>query len=185
MTDFYVMQIKELVKMGDLLNYYGFEIGKGNRIACPFHNGEDKNLGFKDNFYNCFVCGSNGDVIKFVQDYFNLTFSEALHKINEDFSLNLPIGEKLDKRKRVDMARKVYESKKKRETAENERTAVYTAFWNALDEFIRLDNQKRLYKPEEGIFELHPLFVEAIKNLPLAEFRLECAKGDVIQWEMN
>ena len=47
MTDFYVMQIKELVKMGDLLNYYGFEIGKGNRIACPFHNGEDKNLGFK------------------------------------------------------------------------------------------------------------------------------------------
>lgn len=179
MNNFFVSAIKDRIKMPDLLQFYGFEIGRGNRIACPFHNGEDKNLGFKNDFYNCFVCGCSGDIIKFTQDYFGLTFSEALQKLNDDFSLGLPFGKKLGKQERLDIAKKSYKAKKEREKLKEEREAVFAAFWVALDDWIRLDTQLRLYKPREGVFELHPLFVEALKNIGTAEYRFECAKEEL------
>ena len=37
--------------------------------------------------------GDGGDLIQFVQDYFNISFKDALKKINYDFSLNLNFKE--------------------------------------------------------------------------------------------
>lgn len=41
---------------------------------------------------------NGGDVIQFVQDYFNLGFRDAIKKINEDFYLNINLN-KLSKEK--------------------------------------------------------------------------------------
>lgn len=74
-------ELKTLVTMPDLLDYYGIPHGQG-RIPCPLHNGKDKNFGFTRDQYHCFVCGKGGDVIRFVQDYDGLTFREALVKLS-------------------------------------------------------------------------------------------------------
>ena len=175
-------EIKSRIKMPELLQFYGFDIKKG-RIPCPLHSGNDLNCGVKQDYIHCFVCGESADVISFVIKYYGLCFKEAITKLNNDFNLGLPIGEKLDRRKQIDLARKSFKARQEREAKQNERNRLKNARETALDEWVRLDNQKTKYKPKSENEDLHPLFVEAIINLPHAEYRLECAETELYLYE--
>lgn len=175
-------EIKNRIKMPELLQFYGFDI-KRNRIKCPLHNGEDYNCGIKQEYIHCFVCGESADVISFVMKYFGLNFQESITKLNSDFHLGLPIGEKLDRRKRIDLAKKSFKAKQERERQKNEQKRLENQYHKALDEFTRLDKQKIKYKPLNANFELHPIFVDAIINLPHAKYRLECAETELYLYE--
>jgi DNA primase len=113
-------EIKSRVKMPELVRFYGFEIKRGNRIPCHIHGGKNDNLGIKEEYCHCFKCGYNADAIKFVQDYFSLSFADAVSKINMDFSLGLPIGERIDKRRQTDMARQSFLQKQEQKKKEEE-----------------------------------------------------------------
>ena len=175
-------EIKNRIKMPELLQFYGFDIKRG-RMKCPFHNGEDYNCGIKQDYIHCFVCGESADVISFVIKYCGLSFKEAITKLNNDFYLGLPIGEKLDRRKQLDMAKRSFKARQEREAKQNERNRLKNARETALDEWVRLDIQKMKYKPKTQNEDLHPLFVEAIINLPHAEYRLECAETELYLYE--
>lgn len=177
-------EIKNRIKMPELLEFYGFDIKKG-RIPCPLHSGNDLNCGVKQDYIHCFVCGESADVISFVMKYFDLSFKEAITKLNNDFHLGLPIGEKLDRRKQLDMAKRSFKARQEREAKQNEHNRLKNARETALDEWIRLDKQKTKYKPTSEKEGLHPLFVEAIINLPHAEYRLECAETELYLYEQR
>jgi len=53
--------------------------GKNYQAYCPFHN--EKSPSFTVNeqkqFFHCFGCGASGDVVGFVQDFYNVDFLEA------------------------------------------------------------------------------------------------------------
>ena len=59
--------------------------GANHKGLCPFHNektpsfvvSEDKQI------YTCFGCGAAGDVIQFVEQYYNLDFRGAMEKLAE------------------------------------------------------------------------------------------------------
>ena len=180
---YYITFIKNRVTMPDLLRHYGFEIGRGNRIACPFHNGKNKNLGFKDDFYHCFVCGASGDLIKFARDYFGLDFENTVLKLNYDFALGLPIGKHISSGRRLDMAKSSFEKKKKQSEAERERKRLSDAFWLALDELVRIDTLLVRYKPKKEDTVLHPLYADALKNIEYAKYALGCAEKELIKFE--
>lgn len=171
--------------MPDLLRYYGFKLNKHNRMPCPIHNGKDDNLRVKEHCYTCFVCGSKGDVIKFVQEYFGLSFDEAIKKINEDFSLGLPIGEKMDSRKKMALARDAFERRKVQNEKEARLKKLETEFWSAFDEYARLDKQMMEYRPKSKTEPLHPLFVEAINGIERAKYRLGRAQEELYQYEQR
>lgn len=175
-------EIKNRIKMPELLQFYGFDIKRG-RMKCPLHNGEDYNCGIKQDYIHCFVCGESADVISFVIKYYGLSFKEAITKLNNDFNLGLPIGEKLDRRKQIDLARKSFKARREREAKQNEHNRLKNAREIALDEWIKLDIQKMKYKPKTQNEVLHPLFVEAIINLPHVEYRLECAETELYLYE--
>ena len=162
-------EIKNRIKMPEMLEFYGFDIKKG-RMKCALHNGEDYNCGIKQDYIHCFVCGESADVISFVMKYFHLSFKEAITKLNNDFNLGLPIGEKLDRRKQIDLARKSFKAKQEREAKQNERNQLKNARETALDEWIKFDIQKTKYKPKTQNEDLHPLFVEAIIIFNIAVF---------------
>ena len=96
-------EIKQRVSMIEMLQYYGIE-QIGRICRCPFH--QEKSASFKAypglrGFY-CYGCHESGSVIDFVMKFFGLSFGHAIKKINEGFSLGLPIGEKLDRRKKLE-----------------------------------------------------------------------------------
>lgn len=92
-------EILSILTMKDILDKYGI-IEKRGMFSCPFH-GEDKNPSAKiyKNSFHCFTCQKNGDLIQFVEYYFNLSFKEAMQKLNIDFNLGLDLNAKIDKEK--------------------------------------------------------------------------------------
>ena len=172
----YANEIKSRLKMKQVLDYYGIERNRANRIRCVLHNGQDFNCGIKDHYIHCFVCGQSADVIKFVQVYFGLDFQSAISKLNDDFNLGLPIGKKIDRRTQLEMNKLAFERKRKAEQQQKERQQIEDDYWEAFDEWKRLDDNKRNYAPKTPTEPLHPLFVDALKNISGAEYRLECAE---------
>ena len=75
-------EIKNRIKMPELLQFYGFDIKRG-RMKCPLHNGEDYNCGIKQDYIHCFVCGESADAISFVMKYYGLSFKEAMTKLSK------------------------------------------------------------------------------------------------------
>lgn len=169
----------------EVFEYYGLQPNRKGFICCPFHN--EKTPSFKvykgNGGYHCFGCGEHGSIIDFVMRYFDLSFKEAITKLNNDLNLGLPIGEKLDRRKKLDIAKKSFKARQEREKQKNEHNRLKNNRETALDEWIRLDKQKMKYKPKSQNDDLHPLFVEAIINLPHAEYRLECAETELYLYE--
>ena len=84
------------VSMQQILDKYGIK-NNGKMFSCPFH-GEDKHPSAKiyKNSYCCFGCHNAGDTIRFVENLFNLSFKEAMQKINLDFNLGLDPNYKID-----------------------------------------------------------------------------------------
>ncbi len=172
----YANEIKSQLKMQQVLDYYGIERNRANRIRCVLHNGQDFNCGIKDHYIHCFVCGQSADVIKFVQVYFCLDFQSAISKLNDDFNLGLPIGKKIDRRTQLEMNKAAFDRKRKIEAEKKRREQIENDYWTAFDEWKRLDDNKRNYAPKTPTEPLHPLFVEALKNIAGAEYNLSCAE---------
>lgn len=164
--------------MIDICKTYGFNIQRGNFICCPFHNEKTPSLKLYDGnrgFY-CFGCGEHGSVIDFVMRYFGLDFKSAISKLNDDFCLGLPIGKRIDRRNQLEMERLAFQRRQKAKQEEAERQQIEDAYWAAFDEWKRLDDNKRNYAPKTPTEPLHPLFVEALKNIAGAEYNLSCAE---------
>ena len=174
----YAEKIKSMVTMPEMMEHYGFSLNRSGFCKCPFHS--ERSASFKAyprqrGFY-CFGCHANGSVIDFVMKFFGLSFGDAIKKINEDFSLGLPIGEKLDRRKQLEMNRQAFMRKRALEAEKSERERLENDYWAAFDEWKRLDTNKIRYAPETQTEPLHPLFVEALKNIAGAEYSLSCAE---------
>ena len=170
--------IKSQINMIDICRTYGFNIQRGNFICCPFHNEKTPSLKLYDGnrgFY-CFGCGEHGSVIDFVMRYFGLDFQSAISKLNDDFRLGLPIGKKIDRRTQLEMNKAAFERKRKIEAEKKRREQIENDYWAAFDEWKRLDDNKRNYAPKTPTEPLHPLFVEALKNIASAEYNLSCAE---------
>lgn len=81
--------IKSHIAMEDVIEKYHKTGKHRGRTSCPFHGGENDNLGYDSRVYHCFVCGAKGDVIEFVRQLENLSFPDALAMLDRDFGLGL------------------------------------------------------------------------------------------------
>ncbi len=81
--------IKECLDLRETMAHYGIHFNRSGYAVCPFHNEKTASLSIKNGRYKCFGCGASGDVINFVQAYFNLDFGQALVRLNNDFRLGL------------------------------------------------------------------------------------------------
>ncbi len=83
-------EVKNSVKIEDVIQAYTGETLINNRMRCPFHS--EKTASFfvhrKRQFFKCFGCGCGGDVITFVMNYFGTDFKTAVSKLCNDFGIN-------------------------------------------------------------------------------------------------
>ena len=59
--------------------------------CCPFHKEKTPSFSVNDGkgFYHCFGCGESGDVVKFVQKYYNLDFPSAVEKLAAQYAITI------------------------------------------------------------------------------------------------
>ena len=58
---------------------------------CPFHNEKTPSFVVSEpkQIFTCFGCGATGDVIEFVQRYYNLDFRESVEKLAEEYGIEI------------------------------------------------------------------------------------------------
>lgn len=174
-----VQTIKDRLTMRDILERYGFSAKR--RIPCPLHSGKNDNFEIKGNNWRCYSrCGS-GDTISFVQKMFDLPFQDALRKIDTDFGLNIYGDHSFEELRRSHYQQKALQAKRGREKREKQKAE--NDYWEAFDEWKRLDDNRRLYRPKSPDEELHPLFVESLQKLDYQKYVLDCAETEVRRYE--
>lgn len=78
---------KEVVNLGLLTED---DFANNNFVSCIFHAEDDSpSLQIVDNFFKCYACGAKGDLIKFVQLYFNIDFMDAIKKLAEVYNVKI------------------------------------------------------------------------------------------------
>lgn len=153
-------EVKQRVSMCKAAEYYGFKVNRQGFCLCPFHT--DRHPSMKiykhDKGYFCFTCHSGGDVIKFVSRLFDLRNEEACKKLIEDFSLPIQVENLSYRQKRERLKKREYYQE-----VQKFRLDAYTVlkgYWMLLS--------------EASHNFLHPHFEEALQELSVVEYRLEC-----------
>lgn len=65
--------------------------GSNYKGLCPFHNEKTPSFVVSETkqIFTCFGCGATGDVISFVQKYYQLEFMQACEKLAEEYSIDI------------------------------------------------------------------------------------------------
>ncbi len=73
--------------------------GKEFMGLCPFHNEKTPSFTVNDQkgFYHCFGCQAHGDIISFEMAKEALDFKEAVNKLANDFSIEIPLVKNFEK----------------------------------------------------------------------------------------
>lgn len=137
--------------MRDVASFYGYTPNTRGYIRCPFHSEKTASLRLYDKSFYCFGCGTGGDLIKFVQLYFNISFAQALIRINSDFRLGLS-DKKPSRCKPI-----------KREPSPAELYEIeYNKKW---EEYHELLWAREKLKPKSDDEALNPLFLKSLQKL--------------------
>lgn len=65
--------------------------GSSYKCICPFHDDRNPSMNVSPNMqiYHCFSCGAGGDAIKFVMEYEQLNYPEAIEKLASMYNFSL------------------------------------------------------------------------------------------------
>lgn len=98
--------VEELKNRIDIVDVIGRTVqlkraGANYKGLCPFHN--EKTPSFivspQKQIFTCFGgCGASGDVVSFVEKYYNLDFNEAVQKLADEYGIEIKKKEYKDDR---------------------------------------------------------------------------------------
>lgn len=175
-------EIKSSLATEDVLRYYGFTISRSRKMYCPFH-ADTKHPSMHvypgTGGYHCFTCGASGDVISFVRAYFVLGFKEAVEKLNADFSLGYPIGEKMTMRQKHKFDRIRAERERSIKTREENKNRLEREFWAKFDVWKQIDDTIMAEKPKQEGGAITEEYANALKRKDLAEYELYLAEREI------
>lgn len=168
-------EIKERLTAARVAELYGFPPGRGGFIRCPFHAGDDHGSlklypGSKG--WHCFGCGAGGSVIDFVMRLFGISFRQAVVRIDIDFGLGLDMtgrrGASAERSALMEARRLEAQEKADAEDRYREIAREYRYWWDC----------KKYFAPSfaAAASQLHPLYAEAIKRLPVLQYMLDQAE---------
>lgn len=103
---------EDVLKHADIVKIIGSYLtltkqGKNYKAVCPFHDDTNPSLTVspEKQMFKCFVCGTGGNAITFVQKYEHISFGEAVKKVAELSDYHPEGLETIYKPKKVDQHR--------------------------------------------------------------------------------
>lgn len=167
--------IKQSVSTESACRRYGVDVDNRGFACCPFHNEKTPSMKVypKEKGFHCFGCGASGDVIKFVQMFFNLSFPDAIKKINLDFGLGFDVDGKPTRGMVQNAAKQEFLRKQKEKQERTEIAAIDDEYFNLID---MLDAAK------ENVRTLRP---KSIEEPPSAVFLISLALIDRLNCEID
>lgn len=168
--------IKETLTMRQVAERYGFTPNSAGFVRCPFHNGDHQaSLRIYDGQggWCCFGCHKGGTVIDFVMQLFDEQFQDACTRINNDFSLGLPIGRKQTLRECRDMQKRYRLATEKIEREKTEQRQSGNRYNLLMDLWVMYDRWRLEYAPKSPSEPIDPRYVQAVKNIDYISYRID------------
>ena len=96
-------EIRNSLDIVDVISNYINLTSKGKNYfgVCPFHDDHSPSMSVsrEKQIYTCFSCGATGNVFKFIEDYENISFIEAVKKCADMANISINIGQVKEKKK--------------------------------------------------------------------------------------
>ena len=154
-------KVKSSVTPKDVARQYGVQVTHNHMICCPFHNDKHPSMKLNDNYFYCFGCGANGDVIDFVSALFEIPPIDAVQKLTEDFGIDMCTN--------IDKAPAKPKYPRIKEFRENE---LY-CFRVLCDYLHILEEWKIKHAPKAPSNEIDDRFTEACQMLDYIEYLVD------------
>ena len=107
-----INEIRNGVNIVDVISSYIPLTPRGKNYfgVCPFHDDNNPSMSVSPSrqIYKCFSCGATGTVFKFIMDYENISFLEAVKKVAEIGGVSVNIG-KISKKKTHTELHQIYD----------------------------------------------------------------------------
>ena len=107
-----INEIRNSVNIVDVISSYIPLTPKGKNFfgVCPFHDDTNPSMSVSPSrqIYKCFSCGATGTVFKFIMDYENISFMEAVKKVANLGGVSVNIG-KVQKRQKHTELHQIYD----------------------------------------------------------------------------
>ncbi len=91
-----IAEIRNSVNIVDVISSYVSLVPHGKNYfgVCPFHDDNNPSMSVSPDkqIYKCFSCGATGTVFKFIMDYENVSFPEAVKKVADIGGIKTNIG---------------------------------------------------------------------------------------------
>ena len=98
-----INEIKNSLDIVEVISSYIPLKSKGKNYfgVCPFHDDHSPSMSVsrEKQIYTCFSCGATGNIFKFISDYENISFIEAVKKCADMAGIVLNIGQVKEKKK--------------------------------------------------------------------------------------
>lgn len=92
-----ITEIRNSVNIVDVISSYISLTPRGKNFfgVCPFHDDTNPSMSVSPSrqIYKCFSCGATGTVFKFIMDYENISFMEAVKKVADLGGISVNIGQ--------------------------------------------------------------------------------------------
>ena len=116
-------EIKQSVSMREVIERYGIRVNNHGFCCCPFHKEKTPSMKVYKASYNCFGCGTNGDVFSFVMGMDHCDFKTAYKALGGSYEQSTEYQHKMhrykaEKRKETECKRLQKEEQEKQEILE-------------------------------------------------------------------
>lgn len=121
LTENQIKEIRNSVDIVDVISEYIPLTAKGKNFfgVCPFHADHSPSMSVsrEKQIYRCFSCGASGNVITFLMNYENISFTEALKTLADKSGITISLGntkQKTNKNKELydiyEISQKIYQN---------------------------------------------------------------------------
>lgn len=173
MRNEYAQRIKSDVTMRAACEKYGLAVNRAGFAVCPFHTEKTASLKVYPNRFYCFGCGAHGSVIDFVMQLFNLDFGAAIARLNYDFGLFMPIGERMTYREQKRMTEAARARKRQAEERRQRIAEADAEYERLFAAWHLLDVCYTYLKPKTPDEPLNVFFVMALQSRDYYEYLLD------------
>ena len=163
----YAQMIKERVSSRELFERMGVTVDRRGMVCCPFHGEKTPSLKvYRDirRGWYCFGCHTGGDVIDLAMKFFALPFRAAMERLNEEFSLGLPMRQRLTRDQRMKLSAEIEQKRAERAERKAVLDALEKAYWTAYDEWLKNESIIAEQAPEGPLDEPCEAFVYAVTH---------------------